>query len=212
MQDIFTGGSETSSALAEWVMSELMRHPREMAKAQAEVREAFHNVIPRHHESHMDRLHYTRMVIMETLRLHPILPLLVPHLCRKTCDIGGYEVNKGSMVVINAWAMARNPKYWDNPEEFRPTRFENTTCDYKGSEFHYLPFGSGRRMCPGLSFGVAVLELIVARLLYYFDWSLPGKMLPEELDMDITVGATAKRRNQLHLVATPYDVPIPFEN
>ncbi|XP_066334583.1 cytochrome P450 99A2-like [Miscanthus floridulus] len=152
------------------------------------------------------------MVIMETLRLHPILPLLVPHLCRKTCDIGGYEVSKGSMVGINAWATARNPKYWDNPEEFRPTRFENTTCDYKGSEFHYLPFGSGRRMCPVLSFGVAVLELIVARLLYYFDWSLPGKMLPEELDMDITVGATAKRRNQLHLVATPYDVPIPFEN
>ncbi|CAD6252918.1 unnamed protein product [Miscanthus lutarioriparius] len=157
-------------------------------------------------------LHCTRMVIMETLRLHPILPLLVPHLCRKTCDIGGYEVSKGSMVGINAWATARNPKYWDNPEEFRPTSFENTTCDYKGSEFHYLPFGSGRRMCPGLSLGVAVLELIVARLLYYFDWSLPGKMLPEELDMDITAGATAKRRNQLHLVATPYDVPIPFEN
>jgi cytochrome P450 len=211
MQDLFTGGAETSSTLAEWVMSELMRHPGEMAKAQAEVREAFDNINPRYHESHMDKLHYTRLVIKETLRLHPILPLLIPRLCRETCEIGGFEVTKCSTVVINAWAMARNPKYWDDPEEFRPTRFENSMADYKGSEFYYLPFGSGRRMCPGLGFGMAALELIVARLLYYFDWSLPGKILPEVLDMETIVGATAKRRNQLHLVATPYDVPIPFE-
>ncbi|OEL20513.1 Cytochrome P450 99A2 [Dichanthelium oligosanthes] len=114
--------------------------------------------------------------------------------------------------MINAWAMARNPKYWDNAEEFKPTRFENSMADYKGTEFCYLPFGSGRRMCPGSVFGMATLELIVARLLCYFNWSLPGKMLPEELDMDTIVGATAKRRNQLHLVATPYDVRMKFED
>jgi cytochrome P450 len=98
MQDLFTGGAETSSTLAEWVMSELMRHPGEMAKAQAEVREAFDNINPRYHESHMDKLHYTRLVIKETLRLHPILPLLIPRLCRETCEIGGFEVTKGSTV------------------------------------------------------------------------------------------------------------------
>jgi cytochrome P450 len=81
-------------------------------------------------------------------------------------------------------------------------------ADYKGTEFQYLPFGSGRRMCPGWAFGMATLELVVARLLYYFDWSLPGKMRPEELDMETVVGATAKRRNQLHLVATPHDVRV----
>jgi cytochrome P450 len=148
-------------------------------------------------------------VIKETMRLHPSLPLLLPCLCRKTCDIGGFEVTEGCRVMINAWAMARSPEYWgDDAAEFRPTRLENSVADYKGTEFQYLPFGSGRRMCPGAAFGMATLELVVARLLYYFDWSLPGKMRPEELDMETIIGATARRRNQLHLVATPYDVPV----
>jgi cytochrome P450 len=190
-------------------MSELIRHPESMAKAQAEVRIAFNNRTPQHHESHMDALLYTRLVIKETLRLHPPVPLLLPRVCRKTCDIGGFEVTQGCRVMINAWAMARSPEYWDDAEEFRPTRFENSVvADYKGTEFQYLPFGSGRRMCPGSAFGMATLELVVARLLYYFDWSLPGKMRPDELDMETIIGTTARRRNQLHLVGTPYDVPV----
>ncbi|CAD6343190.1 unnamed protein product [Miscanthus lutarioriparius] len=197
--DLFIAGTETISSTAEWVMSELIRHPESMAKAQAEVRTAFNNIIPQHHESHMDALHYTRLVIKETLRLHPSVPLLLPRLCRKTCDIGGFEVTEGS----------RKPEYWgDDAEEFRPTRFESSVADYQGTEFQYLPFGSGRRMCPGSAFGMATLELVVARLLYYFDWSLPGTMRPEELDMETIVGGTARRRNQLHLVATLHDVPV----
>lgn len=86
-------------------------------------------------------------------------------------------------------------------EEFRPARFESNVA--LATEFQYLPFGSGRRMCPGAAFGTATLELVVARLLYYFDWRMPGKMRPEELDMETVVDATAKRRKQLHLVATP---------
>ncbi|XP_062194884.1 cytochrome P450 99A2-like [Phragmites australis] len=202
--DMFTGGTETTSSAAEWVMSELMRNPEVMAKAQAEVRRVFDNKSPQDHEGQMDELCYIRMVIKESMRLNPVVPLLVPHLCRETCDVGGFEVTEGTRVMVNAWAMARSPEYWHDAEKFRPERFEDGTIDYKGSRFEYLPFGTGRRRCPGDTFGLAVLELIVARLLYYFDWSLPGGMRPDEINMDMFIGATTRRKNQLHLVASPY--------
>lgn len=186
-------------------MSELMRNPEAMDKAQAEVRQSLNSKNPGGHESLLESLNYTGLVIKETMRLHPSLPLLLPRLCREDCDVGGYAVSKGTRVIINSWAMARNPTYWDEAEEFRPERFIASAADYKGTEFEYLPFGSGRRMCPGMGFGLVTLELIVVRLLYYFDWSLPAGMQPEELDMDTTVGATASRTNQLQLVAMPYE-------
>ena len=186
-------------------MSELLRNPEAMAKAQAEVREALNNKNPGDQESLLGGLNYTGMVIKETLRLHPSIPLLLPRLCRETCNVAGFEVSKDARVIINAWAMARSPKHWDDPEEFKPERFLATAADYKGTQLEYLPFGGGRRMCPGMGFGLATLELIVVRLLYYFDWSLPAGFRSEELDMDTTVGATARRTNQLRLVATPYE-------
>nr|CAB3499625.1 unnamed protein product [Digitaria exilis] len=203
-EDLFTGGTETTSSVAEWVMSELVKNPEMMAKAQAEVRQAFNNKNTCDHESNLHHLHYLSMVIKETMRLYPPLPLLLPRLCRETCDIGGFEVAKGTRVIVNAWAIARSPEYWDDSEKFNPERFEKIMADYKGTQFEYMPFGSGRRMCPGSGFGLASLELILARLLYHFDWSLPAGMQPHELDMDMRVGATAKRSNQLHLVASPY--------
>nr|CAB3473560.1 unnamed protein product [Digitaria exilis] len=201
-----SGGTGTVSSTAEWVMAELMKNPDAMVKAQNEVRRAFKNIGPHDHESQMEELYYTRMVIKETLRLHPPLPLLLPRVCRETCNVGPFEVAKGSRVIINSWAIARSPEHWDDAEKFKPERFENSMADFKGTHFEYLPFGYGRRMCPGSGFGISVLELMVARLLYYFDWSLPDGMRPEELDMDMTVGASAKRTNQLHLVASPYEV------
>ena len=202
---MFIAGTETTSSAAEWVMSELIKNPETMAKAQTEVRQAFDNKNPLDHESNVHHLHYLSMVIKETMRLYPPIPLLLPRLCRETCDVGGFEVARGSRVIVNAWAMARSPEYWsDDSEEFNPEKFEKSVLDYKGTQFEYLPFGSGRRMCPGSGFGLATLELILARLLYYFDWSLPAGMQPLELDMDMTVGSTARRSNQLHLVASPY--------
>uniref|UniRef100_A0A0D3FSN9 Cytochrome P450 99A2 n=1 Tax=Oryza barthii TaxID=65489 RepID=A0A0D3FSN9_9ORYZ len=202
--DMFTGGTETTSSAAEWVMSELMRNPEVMAKVQAEVRRVFDNKSPQDHEGLIDNLRYMKMVIKETMRLNPVLPLLMPHLCRETCDIGGYEVVEGTRVVINSWAMARSPEYWDDAEEFKPERFEDGMADYKGSRFEYLPFGTGRRRCPGDTFGMVLLELIVARLLYYFDWSLPAGMQPDDVDMDFVVTATTRRKNHLQLVPSPY--------
>ncbi|RCV30519.1 hypothetical protein SETIT_6G101900v2 [Setaria italica] len=204
--DMFSAGTETTSSSAEWVMSELMRNPEVMAKAQAEVRRVFDNKHPQDHEGKMDELHYTKMVIKESMRLNPVAPLLLPHFCRETCDIHGFEVTKGTRVMVNVWAMARSPEYWHDPEKFKPERFEDGTIDYKGSRFEYLPFGIGRRRCPGDNFGLITLELIVARLLYYIDWRLPNGMRSDEIDMDILMGATLRRKNQLHLVASPYKV------
>nr|CAB3483731.1 unnamed protein product [Digitaria exilis] len=204
--DLFMAGTETTSAATEWVMSEFMKNPTVMEKAQMEVRQAFNNTSPREHEVHMDKLPYTRMMIKETMRLYPPVPLLLPRICRETCEVGGFEIAKGTRVIINAWAMARNPNYWEDAGEFMPERFENSMIDYRGTQFQYLPFGSGRRMCPGSGFAITTLEFIVARLLYYFDWSLPSGMQPEELDMDMVVGASARRKNQLRLMASPYNV------
>ncbi|XP_020188274.1 cytochrome P450 99A2 [Aegilops tauschii subsp. strangulata] len=204
IMDMFTAGTETTSSAAEWAMSELMRNPEVMAKAQAEVRRTFDDKNPQDHEEHIAELHYTKMVIKEAMRLYPVVPMLIPHVCRETCDLGGFEVTKGTRVMVNTWAFGRNPEYWHEPEEFKPERFEDGTATYKGSRFDYLPFGSGRRNCPGDNFGLAVLHLMVARLLYYFDWSLPAGVKPSELDMEMRVGMTLRRKNQLHLVATPY--------
>ncbi|EMS65582.1 Cytochrome P450 99A2 [Triticum urartu] len=204
IMDMFSAGTETTSSAAEWVMSDLMRNPEVMMKAQAEVRRTFDNKSSQDHEGHIVELHHTKMVIKESMRLHPVLPLLIPRVCRETCDVGGFEVTEGTRVMVNTWALGRDPEYWHEPEEFRPERFEDGTATYKGSRFDYLPFGSERRICPGDTFGVAVLELIVARLLYYFDWSLPAGVKPSELDMEMIVTLTSRRKNQLHLVATPY--------
>jgi len=208
---MFAGGTETTSSATEWIISELMRNPDVMDKAQAEVRRVFDNVSPQDHEAKMDELHYIKMVIKESLRLNPVVPLLIPHLCRETCNVGGFQVTEGTRVMINAWAMARSPEYWHDAEKFRPERFEDGMLDFKGSRFEYLPFGAGRRRCPGDTFGLAVLELIIARLLYYIDWSLPVGMQPDDIDMEMIVSATARRKNLLHLVASPYKkVPVQY--
>jgi len=204
--DMFIGGTETTSSAAEWIMTELMRNPEVMAKAQAEVRRVFDNVNPQDHEAKMDQLHYIKMVIKESMRLNPVVPLLVPHFCQETCEVGGFQVTKGTRVLVNAWAMARSPEYWQDAEKFRPERFEDGMLDFKASRFEYLPFGAGRRRCPGDTFGLAVLELIIARLLYYIDWSLPVGMKPEDIDMEMITAATTRRKNPLCLVVSPYKV------
>ncbi|KAM0858915.1 hypothetical protein ACQ4PT_047542 [Festuca glaucescens] len=201
--DLFIAGTETTSSSAEWIMSELMRNPEVMVKTQAEVRRVFDNKSPQDHEKLLEELPYMRMVVKEGMRLHPALPLLLPRICGETCEVGGFDVTKGSRVMVNAWAIARSPEHWQHAEKFMPERFQDSMVDYKGTQFEFLPFGSGRRMCPGGNFGIAALELIMARLLYYFNWSLPSGMEHDDLDMDMIVTATSRRKNQLHLVAIP---------
>ncbi|KAL5769323.1 hypothetical protein ACOSQ2_016106 [Xanthoceras sorbifolium] len=203
---LFVGGTDTSSATIIWAMAEMMRNPRMMEKAQAEVREMFKGK-KRIHEIDDQELSYLKLLIKETLRLHPPGPLLLPRECRERCEINGYEIPIKTKVLVNAWAIGRDPEYWKDAESFIPERFGKRCIDFKGTNFEYIPFGGGRRLCPGMSFGVANIELPLAQLLYHFNWKLPNGIQPEELDMSESFGAIVKRKKDLYLVATPYIPP-----
>lgn len=197
---MFAAATDTTGTVLEWAMSELVRHPKAMAKAQTEIREVLGDraVIT---NSDFGELHYMRMVIKETLRMHPPAPL-IPRTTREDCKIMGYDMLKGTNVYINVFAVSRDPKYWKNPEEFDPERFENLhDMDYHGTHFEYTPFGAGRRQCPGILFGVSTIEIVLANLLYHFDWVLPGGLSPESLDMSEKFGITVSRRSDLQLRA-----------
>lgn len=200
IQDIFVGGGETSSSVVEWGMSELIRNPRVMEEAQAEVRRVFDS---RGYvdETELHQLIYLKCIIKETMRLHPPLPLLVPREGRERCQINGYEIPAKTRVIINAWAIGRDPKYWPEAESFKPERFLNNSIDFKGSDFEFIPFGAGRRICPGISFAIPNIELPLAQLLYHFDWKLPNNIKNEELDMTESHGITSIRKNDLCLIA-----------
>ncbi|XWS09697.1 hypothetical protein CRYUN_Cryun39dG0011400 [Craigia yunnanensis] len=147
--DIFSGGSETSSTIVDRALTEMLKNPRVLKKAQNEV---------------------------------PV----------KT------------KVIINAWAMGRDPEYWPEPETFYPERFLNSSTDFKGNDFEYIPFGAGRRMCPGILFALPNIELPLAKLLYHFDWKLPNGMRQEDLDMTEAFGATVRRKDDLILIPTTH--------
>lgn len=200
---MFAAGTETSATVLEWAMSELMKHPRVMKKVQSEVREVVKEK-ERIKETDIQKMNYLRLVIKETLRLHAPIPLLLPRECRKECEVNGYTIPVGTKVIVNAWAIGRDPEYWVDSESFIPERFEKSSVDYIGANFEYIPFGAGRRMCAGISFGIATVELPLAQLLYSFDWKLPNEMKPEDLDMEETNAATSKRKNNLYLLATDY--------
>ncbi|KAJ3675457.1 hypothetical protein LUZ60_004499 [Juncus effusus] len=170
--DLIGAGSETSSTTLEWAISELIRNPRVMKTAQSQFRELLKGC-EKISESDLVKLNYLHMVIKETLRLHPPATLLLPRQCHETCRISGYDIPKGATILMNVWAIGRDPKYWEDPEDFRPERFINNNLDFKGNDFEFPPFGAGRRMCPGMSIGLANVAISLASLLYNFDWRLP---------------------------------------
>ncbi|KAF5180843.1 Cytochrome p450 [Thalictrum thalictroides] len=153
-------------------------------------------------ETDLIKLSYLKMVIMESLRIHPVAPLLIPHESTEDITINGYFIPKKSRVLINTWAIGRDPNVWSsNAEEFYPERFIGTNIDIQGHEFQFLPFGSGRRKCPGLNLGMTVVQLVVAQLVHCFNLELLEGMSPDDLDMTEKFGLTLPRAN--HLMAIP---------
>ncbi|KAL6975212.1 hypothetical protein U1Q18_024007 [Sarracenia purpurea var. burkii] len=202
--DVLTAGSDTSSTVVEWAMSEMMKNPEIMKRAQFEVRQVFAKN-GKVHELGLHELKYLNSVIKETLRLHPASPFLVPRESNDQCLINGYEIPAKTKVLVSTWAIGRDPRYWNEPDKFNPERFLDSALDFNGRDFKYIPFGAGRRMCPGIIFGLPNVELPLAQLLYHFDWKLPNGMKQEELDMEEASGPTMKRKHNLYLIPIPYD-------
>ncbi|KAH7837410.1 hypothetical protein Vadar_013602 [Vaccinium darrowii] len=199
LQDIFTAGTDTNAATLVWAMTELVKNPNSMKKAQQEVRNKAGNrgAID---ENDLQEYPYLQAVIKETMRLHPPAPLLVPHETTQKCNISGYEIPPKTVVHVNAWAIGRDPESWENPEIFSPERFIGSSVDFRGKDFELIPFGAGRRGCPGLNMGVAVVEFALANLLYWFNWELPDGMKREDIDTDVKPGITMHKKNPLCLV------------
>nr|GMD41325.1 premnaspirodiene oxygenase-like [Ipomoea batatas] len=200
------GGTETSATTVVWAMSEMMKHPRVFAKAQAEVREAFKGK-EMLEEDDIEQLEYLKLVVKETLRCYPPIPLLIPRECREETVVCGYTIPQKARVLINVWAIGRDSKYWEDPENFIPERFENNnnnnnSIDFMGNHFEFLPFGAGRRICPGLAFGFANTVSPLAHLLYNFDWKLPAGVTVETLDMTERPGMAVSKKNELFLIPT----------
>ncbi|EYU36652.1 hypothetical protein ABFS82_14G287500 [Erythranthe guttata] len=201
--DLLDAGSDTTSANIEWAMAELLRHPEVLKRLQNEVREIAtreDNMIIT--ETDLKKMHYLKAVVKETLRLHPPIAI-AGRSAREDVKVMGYDIPRGTMVITNNWAIGRDPEYWDEPDEFRPERFLNSTVDYfKGVDFKYIPFGAGRRGCPGITFAMAVVELVLANLMQKFEWELPDGAKPEDLDMTEQPGTAVHRKNPLLVVAT----------
>ena len=191
---------DTSATAIEWGISELIKNPRIMKKVQEEL-ETVVGMDRMVEESDLEKLEYLDMVVKETLRLYPVAPLLLPHAAMEDCLVDGFYIPQNSRVMINVWTIGRDPKYWTDPEKFFPERFVGSSIDVRGRDFQLLPFGSGRRGCPGMQLGLTVVRLVLAQLVHCFNWELPNGMLPSELDMTEEFGLTTPRAK--HLLAIP---------
>ncbi|KAK7309330.1 hypothetical protein RJT34_05962 [Clitoria ternatea] len=201
IMDVMFGGTETVASAIEWAIAELMRSPEDMKRVQQELAEVV-GLDHRVEEPDFEKLTYLKCALKETLRLHPPIPLLL-HETVEDATVSGYFIPKKARVMINAWAIGRDSKCWEEPESFKPSRFlKPGVPDFKGSNFEFIPFGSGRRSCPGMQLGLYALDLAVAHLLHCFTWELPDGMKPSEMDMGDVFGLTAPMATRLVAVPT----------
>lgn len=177
-------------------MSEMIRNPDILKEAQKEI----DSVVGRERllsEADLPNLPVLHAIIKESLRLHPSVPLSVPHLSKEACVINGYRIPKDTMLLPNLWAIARDPEQWPDPLEYRPARFlpggEAEHVDVKGNDFQILPFSAGRRICVGMTMGLKMVQLITGTLIHGFDWALPDGRRGEMLDMEEAAGLTLER-------------------
>ncbi|XP_059639223.1 (S)-N-methylcoclaurine 3'-hydroxylase isozyme 1-like [Cornus florida] len=200
LMELFTAGTDTSTSTVEWAMAELIKNPESMKKVCEELtREINQHSLK---ESDLAQLPYLQACVKETLRLHPPAPLLLPHRAPDSCKLMNYTVPKDSQIVVNIWTIGRDPMIWEEPLKFKPERFLNATLDFKGNDFEFLPFGAGRRICPGIPMAAKQVPLILASLFRSFDWSLPHGNDPNELDMNEKFAVTLQKEQPLVLIPT----------
>ncbi|XP_043717812.1 cytochrome P450 CYP736A12-like [Telopea speciosissima] len=201
--DMILAAIDTSAVTIEWAFSELLKNPKVMESLKEELKNNV-GIDQLVEEEDLVKLVYLDMVVKEAMRIHPIAPLLAPHESLEDITINGYHIPKKSRVIINAWAIQRDPNVWstyDDAEKFLPERFKETNIDIHGRDFQLIPFGSGRRGCPGINLGLTVVKLVLGQLVHGFDWELPNGMSPNDLDMTEKFGLSVPRAN--HLLAVP---------
>nr|BBG28368.1 flavonoid 3'-hydroxylase 2 [Cymbidium hybrid cultivar] len=207
LQNMFAAGTDTSSNTIEFAIAELIRHPELLVRAQQEL----DSVVGRRRlvaESDLPNLPFFQAVVKETFRHHPAAPLSLPRIISEDYEIDGYLIPKGATLLINIWAIGRDPIAWaDETLAFQPDRFlpggRHEGADVKGNDFELIPFGGGRRICAGMNLGLRMVQLLSATLVHAFDWKLPEGELPEKLDMDLSFGLTLHRTNPLMIRPVP---------
>ncbi|CAI9754833.1 unnamed protein product [Fraxinus pennsylvanica] len=196
--DIFAAGTDTSAITTEWALAELINHPNILHRAQHEI----NSVVGQNklvEESDISNLPYLQAIVKETLRLHPTGPLIVRE-SSEDCTIAGYHVPAKTRLFVNVWAIGRDPEHWENPLEFRPERFLNedgylkAQLDVRGQHYHLLPFGSGRRGCPGTSLALQVVQTTLAAMIQCFEWNVEGN---GTVDMEEGPGITLPKAHPL---------------
>ncbi|XP_010257378.1 PREDICTED: cytochrome P450 93A2-like [Nelumbo nucifera] len=214
--DLFLAGTDTSGMTIEWAMSELINNPSVLEKA----REEIDLVVGKSRlveESDIPNLPYLQAIVKETLRLHPPAPLILRQSTRD-CKLWGYDIPGNTRTFINVWAIGRDPKYWDNPLQFQPERFmmiedggsnKSSQIDVRGQHYQFLPFGSGRRMCPGLTLGLQTVQTGLACMIQCFEWKF-GEGKQAKVDMEEGASITLPRAHHLICDAVPRLNPLPI--
>ncbi|XP_060181244.1 geraniol 8-hydroxylase-like [Lycium barbarum] len=200
--DLFAAGTDTTTSTLEWAMAELLRQPEIMKKVQVELAE----VIGKGksvEETDAPRLPYLQCIIKETLRMHPPFPLLLPRKVEQDVELCDYIIPKGSQVLINAWAIGRDSTFWEDPLVFKPERFWNSDLDMRGKDFELIPFGVGRRICPGLPLALRMVPVMLGSILNSFNWKLEEDIGQEELAMEEKFGITLAKAHPLRAIPSP---------
>ncbi|KAL6639057.1 hypothetical protein ACP70R_022787 [Stipagrostis hirtigluma subsp. patula] len=212
--NLFVAGTDTTSTIVDWALAELLRHPDILKQAQEEL-----DAVVGHgrlvSESDLPRLTFFNAVIKETFRLHPSTPLSLPRMAAEDCEVVGYRIPKGTELLVNVWGIGRDPALWPDPNEFRPARFLpgglNQDVDIKGGDFRLIPFGAGRRICAGVSWGLRMVMLTSASLVHAFDWELPMGQTPDNLNMEEALTLLLQRAVPLMLHPVPRLLPSAYE-
>ena len=198
-------GTDTSAATMEWTMALLLNNPQTLEKLRAEI-DAYVSQGSLLQEADFPKLPYLHAVINESMRMYPAGPLLFPHESSQDCTVGGFNVPSGTMILVNAWKIQRDPELWEEPEKFKPERFLRTNTDQKSTDeaikegVKMMPFGMGRRRCPGEGLAKKVVPLVIGTLVQCFEWERVGD---EEVDMSEGTGASMPKAKPLEAMFKP---------
>uniref|UniRef100_J3LWB5 Cytochrome P450 n=2 Tax=Oryza brachyantha TaxID=4533 RepID=J3LWB5_ORYBR len=203
MADLLMAGSETSSAVIEWAMAELLQNPQTMTKLQEELKRVIGSKTHIDEED-IDQLPYLQAVVKETHRLHPAIPLLL-YKAAVPVEIQGYTIPEETAVIVNVWAIHNDPEIWTEPEKFMPERFvqKEISLSSGSTNMELIPFSAGRWFCLGYPLANRMLHVILASLVHQFEWTLPEEVVKKNngVDMAEMFGITLSMATPLHAVA-----------